>query len=51
MGLKINVKVPNAYSNNNDLNVKKEWIKLIDLEQYLDKFEKHLYHDTKRVKG
>lgn len=48
--LKINDTVPNVCSNNNEQNAVKMWLKKINLEQYYDTFEKHLYHDMERVK-
>lgn len=36
--------------NGNEMSTVKVWLKKINLEQYYDTFEKHLYHDMERVK-
>lgn len=48
--LKINEIVPNICNNNNEQNTVKFWLKKINLDQYYDTFDKHLYHDMERVK-
>ncbi|CAG9856297.1 unnamed protein product [Phyllotreta striolata] len=40
----------NACNNNNEQNTVKTWLTRINLEQYYETFEKHLYHDMERVK-
>lgn len=47
--LKINDQSSN-YANNNDENCVKKWLKRINLEQYYETFDKHLYHDMERIK-
>lgn len=48
--LQVNDIVSNICSNNNEQNAVRMWLKKINLEQYYDTFEKHLYHDMERVK-
>lgn len=47
---KISEIVPKICNNNNEQNAVKVWLKKINLEQYYDTFDKHLYHDMERVK-
>lgn len=37
-------------SGTNDQNSVQSWLKRINLEEYLDTFNKHLYHDIERIK-
>ncbi|XP_050299120.1 ankyrin repeat and SAM domain-containing protein 1A-like [Anthonomus grandis grandis] len=47
--LKIHNQIANC-NNNNEQNLVKVWLKKINLAQYQDTFDKHLYHDMERIK-
>ncbi|KAL1506735.1 hypothetical protein ABEB36_006041 [Hypothenemus hampei] len=49
--LKVHNQLDTCYSSSgNDQNLVRLWLKKINLEQYFDTFNKHLYHDIERIK-
>lgn len=48
--LKVNDVLLNICSNNNNQHLVEVWLKKINLLQYYETFDKHLYHDMERIK-